>query len=630
MSFKSKGSNQNNAPAQTAHLTPTDISRVDPVRRSLMLAAGSSVLLAACGGGQEDGTSESEQAFDVTSGGPRKILASEWGARRDLLAAQAIAELNQKNPIVPADATPGKLIEAIKEALKTTPPRPVRLHNGITWIGSQLNLALPEISNRAPVVVFSDGDHHFAGPAAIDVSKRAFHFYGCVFTQNGDQLKAYENKGLELWYNKFHGAGGRAVRLIAVTSSGAYNQAVICWNEFRGLGYSLEAHALESSRIENNYSKSSDEHRNFQIYSAWHSRFTDNLIVSGVTGINFLFKAARSPLDGEAYPSRQSFFDVTVDNNTILSTTGEAIGFDVHGDDARLLPIMDQLMLARDQANHYGKVGDPQQPQLLVKLPSGRTNSEGEKLYQHYFVYWLTSNSIAGKYAQIWRCGSHGDGFLTFALRSPRQSSNRILKRAELEDRPAELAQEDFDSIQNNQHVAIGAIAANIKIRDNYIECSSFGDHMWTTAVSMWGGCTGFEISGNKLVPTSGLQDMHRAHAGIRLTHMSGLPIRSSDHVHSGKELPFSSATHWNSPVAFGKVQDNDLGGLGLRLFNRAYSGAGGIVRHDYPAFLRGNVNMYGGAIDHRPWVDQSGAVIYGGSVENTPGQMQTFKITTA
>ena len=190
-------------------------------------------------------------------------------------------------------------------------------------------------------------------------------------------------------------------------------------------------------------------------------------------------------------------------------------------------------------------------------------------------------------------------------LRSPRRADNRVLSAADPALRPGELTQEDFTLIANNYRVAVCSVAANARVVGNTVLARSFGDR-YTTAISFWGAGSGFEVSDNTLLD-DGLLPQHRRLAGIRIAHVAGVHAKQNL---QGLRSAYGNHSHCTLPASRGRVLGNRLGGQGLRLHAKAYSGAGGFVRATHQAIVRDNSGLYDGAPEIADWTDLYGPVM--------------------
>ncbi|WP_151633768.1 hypothetical protein [Noviherbaspirillum aerium] len=582
-------------PASNILLSPAQAKR-----RRLLIAGGSGLMLGACGGGTGD-EAQSTTASLLETGAPEMspaayiTNAADWERLRDREKAVMMGVLNQSNYRRPASNLPQALAEAVQASLQDG--RPIKLLPGVTELDQVLDLRTS--GPKRKVTIFSDGDHCFRGRHPVQ-TRLPLQIYNCCFEQASRQIVSAYVNDLLLWFNTFSNSKSESVFLQALALDEGFNRLSMRWNDFSGHRYALMANDMNDSLIEHNRCRQSVG-RNFQCNGGYGNHFINNVIHGGVTGIANLIHGIPKP--GSEEHSRaynQSHLDTVIEGNILTDITEEAIGFDAFGNNAYSHPVVDQFTLARYYGSH-GKIGTKESPSILVPRNPGGASAgpipEDENVYRHYFVVWLTG-PLAGKYAQIHRSFVHGSsGLVGFSLRSPRWAANQIRSASDPALRPGELTQEDFGAIQDNVMVNICSLAANFRIRYNRIECSSFASK-FTTAISMWGGCSGFTVANNTLADV-GVQPERRRFAGIRLSHLAGFHPKVNK---AGVRTAYGSHTLCTSPVAYARVENNALGGLGIRMHNEPYSGAGGIVRAIHQSAVSGNTNVFGGAPEIANW----------------------------
>ncbi|AKJ30380.1 hypothetical protein AAW51_3689 [Caldimonas brevitalea] len=590
------------------------------------MGAASSALLTACGGGgdgdADSGTAgaRSEQAAAVPLDQTVFTSVENWRTQRDIERQKLVASLNASNPIKldtdGLEALKAAITAAREEYTRTGVNRPIRLKPGGT---TRLD-AIWQLFSSEPMAVrlysdLSGPQHRFTGSAELEVRAR-LHIYNCRFEQLAKYMvRASYTSQLVIQFNTF--ACNTEARTIAVSLPPAYgatsaNTIDLQWNEFLGHQGGLQAHSLRGATVAYNCFRQSLS-ANIFCAGGEKNTFRNNYIEGGRTGIIHAFWAElNATTDGDYAQARhQSHYDATIRHNFFKGVREESIALDAVPNQNLLQPVMDQLLTGRNGSYERGMTnGTPRR--LLIWRNQGDPERGSipqpvsETFYQHYCVTWL-DGPLAGKYAQIYDCADHGDNLISFGLRSPRLTENRLRSRTDVPPPPVgELTVEDLDYVTENQYVNICALAANFSITDNVVHSNVIDGvdgegnprKIHSVGLSLWGPCIGFRIERNKFINDApGVTVFDRS--GIRSLHLSGVPRRFTS---------YGKFTHSIMPCTLNSILNNDLGGLPITLRNHAFSGT--YLYFTYVSTIKGNTRVAGGTVTVQDWRNYAGTTL--------------------
>ena len=460
--------------------------------------------------------------------------------------------------------------------------------------------------NTSPLRIFSDGEVVLTGASRIELTTN-LELYNLKLQNNNGSTLFFNVSGIQrnpvvmgcdiAPYNNSHG--------MYATGSNVVENALVRWNQFIKCNYSLNAFTLTQSEFSDNRSlmEVGGSGRHFFRNGGYRNSFLRNYMRGGTVGIVGLFDHSGSQFTG--VPTLQSFIDDVVEGNFFDQITEESTGYDVQTNLATTHPGLTLTTVLGTS----GAAGNT--PTLSCSYDGATSISQFAPAPGRFIL--VMSGAHAGKFAQIWSLAVNGSNVdmvirgVGIGIPALKPSAAGSTGRRLGDLYYGELAQEDFATL-TGAILMVCDLSIGAKILNNTFRCRGFASKN-TTILSLYGNCAGFQVSGNKFI-NLGTDAGNISYNGIRVTTVSGITAKAksptANHCNWGN-TQINAANLIQFPVGRGRIFDNDLDGLTLRLHNIGYTGAQSIIPTSYPVLVHNNHRCQGGGVIVDNWKGSGG-----------------------